>query len=424
MQPPNVTGSLHMRHAMFVTLEELESVEGQDQVIEMYMNEEVSELKKEIEELEHLLQDEEKCRAAIAKLNPNNNRSHERILEISITVKGDGPIVLVIAPTCELAVQIQQEATKFSTTSKIKNTCIYGGVPKVPQVRDLHKGVHIIIATPGRLIDMLESHHTNLRRVTYLVLDEAYRMLDMGFEPQMKKIVSQVCELCDQELYKGEEKNEIRLGVCSRSNDVIEPMIKPQWYVNCNGIAKEALDVVMDENNKKIDILPKQYAAEWKRWLENICDWCVSRQLWWGHRVPARYVTLEDDKLKELGAYMDHWVVARDEKEAEAEARKVFSGKKFELVQDPDVLDTWFSSGLFPLSVLGWPDDTQDLKTFYPTAVLETGHDILFFWVAAMVMLEMIFRRRCTFPKGHGGGSAELAEYEQESFLGKGEATA
>nr|KAJ0213131.1 hypothetical protein LSAT_V11C400173670 [Lactuca sativa] len=80
---------------------------------------------------------------------------------------------------------------------------------------------------------------------------------------------------------------------------VIEPMIKPQWYVNYNGIAKEALDAVMDENNKKIDILPKQYAAEWKRWLENIRDWCVSRRLWWGHRVPAWYVTLEDDKLKE-----------------------------------------------------------------------------------------------------------------------------
>lgn len=86
---------------------------------------------------------------------------------------------------------------------------------------------------------------------------------------------------------------------------------------------------------------------------------------------------------------MDHWVVARDEKEAEAEAKKFFSGKKFELAQDPDVLDTWFSLGLFPLSVLGWPDDTQDLKTFYPTAVLETGHDILFFWVARMVMLGM-----------------------------------
>ncbi|KAF5208139.1 Atp-dependent rna helicase [Thalictrum thalictroides] len=108
-----------------------------------------------------------------------------------ILAPGDGPIVLVLAPTRELAVQIQQEATKFGASSRIKNTCIYGGVPKGPQVRDLQKGVEIVIATPGRLIDMLESHHTNLRRVTYLVLDEADRMLDMGFEPQMKKIVSQ-----------------------------------------------------------------------------------------------------------------------------------------------------------------------------------------------------------------------------------------
>lgn len=105
---------------------------------------------------------------------------------------GDGPIVLVLAPTRELAVQIQEEATKFGASSRIKNTCIYGGVPKGPQVRDLQKGVEIVIATPGRLIDMLESHHTNLQRVTYLVLDEADRMLDMGFEPQIRKIISQI----------------------------------------------------------------------------------------------------------------------------------------------------------------------------------------------------------------------------------------
>ncbi|KAF5745487.1 DEAD-box ATP-dependent RNA helicase 20 -like protein [Tripterygium wilfordii] len=108
-----------------------------------------------------------------------------------ILALGDGPIVLVLAPTRELAVQIQQETAKFGASSRIKNTCIYGGVPKGPQVRDLQKGVEIVIATPGRLIDMMESHHTNLRRVTYLVLDEADRMLDMGFEPQIRKIVSQ-----------------------------------------------------------------------------------------------------------------------------------------------------------------------------------------------------------------------------------------
>lgn len=100
--------------------------------------------------------------------------------------------MLCLAPTRELAVQIQQECAKFGSSSRIKNTCIYGGAPKGPQTRDLRNGVEIVIATPGRLIDMLESRITNLKRVTYLVLDEADRMLDMGFEPQIRKIVSQV----------------------------------------------------------------------------------------------------------------------------------------------------------------------------------------------------------------------------------------
>lgn len=105
---------------------------------------------------------------------------------------GDGPIVLVLAPTRELAVQIQQECNKFGRSSRIRNTCVYGGVPRGQQIRDLARGVEICIATPGRLIDMLESGKTNLRRVTYLVLDEADRMLDMGFEPQIRKIVDQI----------------------------------------------------------------------------------------------------------------------------------------------------------------------------------------------------------------------------------------
>ncbi|KAL1968601.1 hypothetical protein VTN77DRAFT_1811 [Rasamsonia byssochlamydoides] len=105
---------------------------------------------------------------------------------------GDGPIVLILAPTRELAVQIQTEISKFGRSSRIRNTCVYGGVPKGPQIRDLARGVEVCIATPGRLIDMLEAGKTNLRRVTYLVLDEADRMLDMGFEPQIRKIVSQI----------------------------------------------------------------------------------------------------------------------------------------------------------------------------------------------------------------------------------------
>ena len=106
--------------------------------------------------------------------------------------RGDGPIVLVLCPTRELAVQIKEQVDKFGWNSKLTNTCLYGGAPKFPQARDLERGVEIVIATPGRLLDFLNSRTTNLRRVTYLVLDEADRMLDMGFEPQIRKIVGQI----------------------------------------------------------------------------------------------------------------------------------------------------------------------------------------------------------------------------------------
>jgi superfamily II DNA/RNA helicase len=113
-----------------------------------------------------------------------NNQSH--------LARGDGPIALILAPTRELAQQIQQVANDFGASSQIKNTCIFGGAPKGPQARDLERGVEIVIATPGRLIDFLESGKTNLKRCTYLVLDEADRMLDMGFEPQIRKIIEQI----------------------------------------------------------------------------------------------------------------------------------------------------------------------------------------------------------------------------------------
>ncbi|KAK3189883.1 hypothetical protein Dsin_029444 [Dipteronia sinensis] len=202
--------------------------------------------------------------------------------------------------------------------------------------------------------------------------------------PRFKAHVAVIEALQKKGLYRGAQNYRMNLPLCSRSKDVVEKMIKPQWYVNCKSMGMEALNAAMDG---KLEIIPKQYTAEWSRWLESIHDWCISRQLWWGHRIPAWYVTLEDDELKKLGSYNDHWIVARDEKEALAEATKRFVGKKFEMCQDPDVLDTWFSSSLFPLLVLGWPDETDDLKAFYPNSVLETGHDILFFWVARMLML-------------------------------------
>ncbi len=135
---------------------------------------------------------------------------------------GDGPIVLVLAPTRELAVQIQQEITKFGKSSRIRNTCVYGGVPKGQQIRDLSRGVEVCIATPGRLIDMIESRKTNLRRVTYLVLDEADRMLDMGFEPQIRKIMGQIRpdrQLC---MWSATWPKEVRQLAADYLNDYIQ----------------------------------------------------------------------------------------------------------------------------------------------------------------------------------------------------------
>ncbi|KAJ1263370.1 hypothetical protein BS78_09G179300 [Paspalum vaginatum] len=204
----------------------------------------------------------------------------------------------------------------------------------------------------------------------------------------MPRFTARVCvieALKAKGLYKGKKKIEMSLDVCSRTNDIVEPMIKPpQWFINCKTMAKLSLDAV---RSKKIEIIPQHYVQDWYRWLENIHDWCVSRQLGWGQRVPAWYVTLEDDQEKILGSANDRWTVARTESAANLEAQKKYPGKKFLLNQDPDVLDAWFSSALFPLTVLGWPDDTADLRAFYPISVLETGLDVLFFWVARMVMV-------------------------------------
>eukprot|EP01100_Stratorugosa_tubuloviscum_P012307 TRINITY_DN57_c1_g1_i6.p1 TRINITY_DN57_c1_g1~~TRINITY_DN57_c1_g1_i6.p1 ORF type:complete len:1271 (-),score=628.85 TRINITY_DN57_c1_g1_i6:58-3870(-) len=190
-------------------------------------------------------------------------------------------------------------------------------------------------------------------------------------------------ELKAKGLYKETKDNQMTLALCSRSKDIIEPMLKPQWWVNCKGMAAQSVAAVREGELK---IIPEQFKDTWYRWLENIHDWCISRQLWWGHRIPAYLIEIDGQIQNENDS--NNWIVAHNEEEALNIANTRFgTDKKIKLHQDPDVLDTWFSSGLFPFSVFGWPDETEDFKKFYPTSLLETGNDILFFWVARMVML-------------------------------------
>ncbi|KAE8403635.1 ATP-dependent RNA helicase dbp2 [Aspergillus pseudonomiae] len=171
---------------------------------------------------------------------------------------GDGPIVLVLAPTRELAVQIQTEITKFGKSSRIRNTCVYGGVPKGPQIRDLSRGVEVCIATPGRLIDMLEAGRTNLRRVTYLVLDEADRMLDMGFEPQIRKIISQIRPDRQTCMWSATWPKEVRQLASDFLNDYIQVNIG-SMDLSANHRITQIVEVVSDfeKRDKMIKHLEK-----------------------------------------------------------------------------------------------------------------------------------------------------------------------
>ncbi len=160
-----------------------------------------------------------------------------------------------------------------------------------------------------------------------------------------------------------------------RTNAVIEPYLTDQWYVKIAPLAAPAIKAVEDG---RIKFIPENWNKTYFEWMRNIQDWCISRQLWWGHRIPAWY----DDA--------GNIYVARTEAEAKAQAKQKL-GRDVALKQDEDVLDTWFSSALWPFSTLGWPEQTPALKTFYPTSVLVTGFDIIFFWVARMVMMGLKF---------------------------------
>ncbi|XP_055486373.1 LOW QUALITY PROTEIN: valine--tRNA ligase [Leucoraja erinacea] len=193
--------------------------------------------------------------------------------------------------------------------------------------------------------------------------------------------------LTQKGLFKEVKDNPMVVPVCSRSKDIVEPLLKPQWYVRCSEMAKMASDAV---RSGELRIIPDTHIKTWFSWMDNIRDWCISRQLWWGHQTPAYFITVNDPTVP-AGEDADgrYWVSGRSMDVGRGKAAERFnvSPDLISLRQDEDVLDTWFSSGLFPFSIFGWPDQTEDFKIFYPGTLLETGHDILFFWVARMVML-------------------------------------
>ncbi len=214
--------------------------------------------------------------------------------------------------------------------------------------------------------------HENAKMNEKAGVDGKYKDLDR-FVARNKLVET----LKEQGLLVKIEDHKHAVGHCYRCDTIVEPYVSTQWYVKIKPLAEPAIEIV---KSGEVKFVPEMWKKVYFEWMNNIKDWCISRQLWWGHRIPAWYCG--DCK---------HITVA---KETPAKCEKCGSTN---IKQDEDVLDTWFSSGLWPFSTLGWPDETKDLKVFYPTSVLVTSWDILFFWVARMIMMGMKFMGKQPF---------------------------
>lgn len=247
-----------------------------------------------------------------------------------------------------------------------------------------------------------------------------------------KKILEDLKSL---DLFESEQRYKQRVGHCYRCKTIIEPLNTIQWYVKIDPLAKEAIKAVED---KKIRLIPEQWENNYFAWMRDIKDWCISRQIWWGHQIPVWYcpdcktinnktqgdfiehtfynhISLKDGRVVNVGMYQDfrkaglthddimkNSEIIRISKEVKPmckieDIKQCIDCGSSNIIRDPDVLDTWFSSALWPFSTLRWPEDSDDLKTFYPTNVLVTGFDILFFWVARMIMMGLKFKKEVPF---------------------------
>jgi valyl-tRNA synthetase len=260
---------------------------------------------------------------------------------------------------------------------------------------DMHFGTGAVKITPAHdQLDAAIGKDHNLESIVVIgphgkmTKNAGRRFVGMPLHEARKAVVKYLDDIGNLEKI---EKHDHSVGHCSRCDSVIEPLESMQWFVKMQPLAEKALKIV---KKKQIEFVPARFEKEFTRWLDEIRDWCISRQLWWGHQLPVWYckkVPEWSDKRKRAKEGCQRVIVS------EKPPKKCPSCGNLNLVQDPDVLDTWFSSGLWPFATLGWPKNTKDFRSFYPNTVLETGYDILFFWVARMVMLGAEFTGKSPF---------------------------
>ena len=331
-------------------------------------------------------------KTALADDEVNHIDKKGKIWEIKYRIKDTDDYVIIATTRPEtmlgdtgVAVNPNDERYKHLIGKKVILPLMNREIPVVAdEYVDMEFGTGVVKMTPSHDPNDFEvAKRTGLEFIN-IFTEDAHVNSNGGKYEGLERFAARKAILADLEaegLLVGTKEHNHAVGHCYRCDSIIEPRVSTQWFVKMEPLAKRALEVV---KNGQIQITPKRWEKVYYNWLENIRDWTISRQIWWGHRIPAYYA--EDGTV----------FVARNMEEAKAQAKEKF-GKEVSLREEKDVLDTWFSSALWPFSTLGWPDKTPDLEKFFPTNALVTGADILFFWVARMVMMSLYINDEIPF---------------------------
>ena len=331
-------------------------------------------------------------KTALADDEVNHIDKKGKIWEIKYRIKDTNDYVIIATTRPEtmlgdtgVAVNPNDDRYKHLIGKKVILPLMNREIPVVAdEYVDMEFGTGVVKMTPSHDPNDFEvAKRTGLEFIN-IFTEDAHVNSNGGKYEGLERFAARKAILADLEaegLLVGTKEHNHAVGHCYRCDSIIEPRVSTQWFVKMEPLAKRALEVV---KNGQIQITPKRWEKVYYNWLENIRDWTISRQIWWGHRIPAYYA--EDGTV----------FVARNMEEAKAQAKEKF-GKEVSLREEKDVLDTWFSSALWPFSTLGWPDKTPDLEKFFPTNALVTGADILFFWVARMVMMSLYINDEIPF---------------------------